>query len=153
MATRRNSVNIIGDKELRKTLKDLGSRGETELRREVKRTLTGISNDYKRNVKKHYKTGDLDSSIKADSRDGWMSGEAGSTVEHSKYIEFGTRSRVIVPKRASVLRFNVGGEWVYAKKVQHPGTRANPGLLKAWLTWMVGNKFADRLRKRFDRIK
>lgn len=37
----------------------------------------------------------------------------------------GTAPHVILPKRARMLRFSVRGRVVYARKVLHPGTRAN----------------------------
>lgn len=47
-------------------------------------------------------------------------------AEHAKYIEGGTKAHVIRPKRARFLRFYVGGNVVYARKVNHPGTAKRP---------------------------
>ena len=41
----------------------------------------------------------------------------------ANFTDAGTRPHIIRPKRASVLRFEVGGDIVFAKKVKHPGTR------------------------------
>ncbi|WP_327415386.1 hypothetical protein [Streptomyces sp. NBC_01233] len=41
------------------------------------------------------------------------------------YVLDGTRPHVIRPRRAKALRFDMGGRTVFAKKVNHPGTRAN----------------------------
>lgn len=41
------------------------------------------------------------------------------------FVLEGTRPHVIRPKRAKALRFEVGGEVVFAQRVRHPGTRAN----------------------------
>ena len=38
----------------------------------------------------------------------------------------GTAPHIIEPKRAKVLRFEVGGQEVFASRVFHPGIRANP---------------------------
>ena len=38
-------------------------------------------------------------------------------------LEYGTRPHEITPKKAKSLRFVVGGKTVYAKHVEHPGTR------------------------------
>lgn len=43
----------------------------------------------------------------------------------------GTRPHLIRPRRASVLRFEVGGRVVFAKLVRHPGTRANDFMRRA----------------------
>jgi len=55
----------------------------------------------------------------------------GSDVEYARMVHDGTRPHVIRPKTANVLRFRVGGRWVYAKVVHHPGTKARPFLDRA----------------------
>lgn len=45
-------------------------------------------------------------------------------VPYAKFLEGGTRPHVIRPKNARVLAFSVGGEQVFAKAVNHPGTPA-----------------------------
>jgi hypothetical protein len=53
--------------------------------------------------------------------------EFGSNVPYAGYVEEGTPPHIIQPRNASVLRFTMrGGETVYARSVNHPGTRANP---------------------------
>lgn len=42
------------------------------------------------------------------------------------YITEGTKAHVIRPVSASVLAFEAGGETVFARYVNHPGTRPNP---------------------------
>lgn len=42
------------------------------------------------------------------------------------FQEFGTRPHVIRPRTATVLRFEINGETVFAKKVNHPGTPKAP---------------------------
>lgn len=43
----------------------------------------------------------------------------------------GTRPHIIRPRNASALMFTVNGRVVFAAKVNHPGTRANPYLLRS----------------------
>lgn len=40
----------------------------------------------------------------------------------------GTRPHIILPRTARALRFESHGKIIYAKKVNHPGTKANPYL-------------------------
>lgn len=47
------------------------------------------------------------------------------------YVHEGTRGHAIEPRTRTVLRFTVGGDVVFARRVQHPGTKANPFLRKA----------------------
>ncbi|WP_327345999.1 hypothetical protein [Streptomyces europaeiscabiei] len=42
-----------------------------------------------------------------------------------RFVLDGTRPHIIRPRRAKALRFDVGGETVFASVVRHPGTRPN----------------------------
>lgn len=55
----------------------------------------------------------------------------GSDVEYAAMVNDGTRPHVIRPKNKQYLKFTVGGRVVYAKVVNHPGTRARPFLDRA----------------------
>lgn len=55
----------------------------------------------------------------------------GSDVEYAQMVHDGTAPHTIRPRRARALRFKIGGRWVYAKVVHHPGTRARPFLDRA----------------------
>ena len=150
MATIKTGATLIGEKELKKTLKDLGVRGEVELRREIKRTAIGVQNNYTKDVKGHSWTGELERSIKSDTPDNWKTAEIGSTVKQAYWLEFGRKA--FSAKGDGYLTFKTrDGAWHKVKKVKE--ARAHPYLLKAFMGWTVGNKFADRLRKRFNRIK
>jgi hypothetical protein len=46
----------------------------------------------------------------------------GAGTEYAATIEFGSSPHFILPRFAKVLKFDVGGETVFAKYVQHPGT-------------------------------
>lgn len=56
---------------------------------------------------------------------------------HAEFVRDGTRPHVIVPVRARVLRFEVGGDVVYAARVNHPGTAPNT-------EWWTDEAFAER---------
>lgn len=47
-------------------------------------------------------------------------------VPYGGFVISGTRPHFIRARTAKALRFTVGGQTVFAKSVQHPGTRANP---------------------------
>ena len=44
---------------------------------------------------------------------------------YGRYVREGTKPHTIYPKNAKALRFTAKGEVVFAKKVNHPGTKAN----------------------------
>lgn len=56
-------------------------------------------------------------------------------VDHpaAHYVMNGTKPHEIRPRNKKVLRFTVGGTVVYARRVDHPGTKPNPFLWKAML--------------------
>lgn len=65
-------------------------------------------------------------------------------ADYGTFVEYGTGTRgefpgaayEIRPKNASVLRFKVGGRWVYARVVHHPGIAAHPYMRPALQTWV-----------------
>lgn len=54
-----------------------------------------------------------------------------STHPASIYVIKGTRPHVIRPRRAKALRFQAGGQTVFAQRVNHPGNAANDFLSQA----------------------
>ena len=51
--------------------------------------------------------------------------EVGSNAPHALVHHEGAKPHVINPTNGRVLRFNVGGMVVYARKVNHPGNKPN----------------------------
>lgn len=47
-------------------------------------------------------------------------------AKHATFIENGTRRHTILPKRGTHLKFKAGGRTVFARKVEHPGTKPRP---------------------------
>lgn len=65
-----------------------------------------------------------------------------STIDGTKYnlgylLENGTSPHTILPKNSNTLVFEINGETIYAKKVNHPGTDAQPHFIPA----LQKNKF------------
>lgn len=75
-------------------------------------------------------TGNLENSISTDIEGSGshsaMSFEVGPTASYGDDVEYGTAPHVILPKHGEFLVFNIGGRRIYARKVNHPGTRAQP---------------------------
>lgn len=64
--------------------------------------------------------------------------KVGPTMPYSAYVEFGTRPHEIRPKSSDgVLRFKVNGNDVYARVVNHPGTKAQPFVRPAFDAWVA----------------
>jgi hypothetical protein len=74
------------------------------------------------------KTGELKRSIGSRvvrSHKGGYSTEVFASAPYALFHHSGTRPHIIRPRNASVLRFEVGGSVVFAKRVWHPGFRGN----------------------------
>lgn len=52
-------------------------------------------------------------------------------VPYAASVHEGARPHVIRPRFARALRFEIGGQVVFARKVNHPGNRPNPFLRNA----------------------
>lgn len=72
------------------------------------------------------RTGRLASSIRREV--GAVEAVIGPRAPYAIHIEYGTRPHEIRPVNSRALRFEIGGQLVFAVRVQHPGTRPNPFL-------------------------
>lgn len=54
-----------------------------------------------------------------------------ATDEASSHLAYGTRAHEIRPKNAAALNFSIAGRTVFAARVQHPGTKADPFMANA----------------------
>lgn len=52
--------------------------------------------------------------------------ELATTKEYAEAVEFGTAPHIIRPVNGKALKFKADGKTIFAKKVNHPGTRAQP---------------------------
>lgn len=77
------------------------------------------------------KNGDLRKKIKFDVSDRQLTGAVISNAEYSAAVEKGTKPHVIRPIKKKVLANPETGE-IFGKKVDHPGTRAQPFMFPAW---------------------
>lgn len=58
--------------------------------------------------------------------EGYSSYRLSDGVEYGVDVEYGTAPHVIKPSSMKALRFKVDGKNVFAKKIMHPGTEAQP---------------------------
>jgi len=78
-----------------------------------------------------------------------------ATAAYAAFVEFGTRAHDIVPRIKKALRFapsgsgrlsgapRSGGPVVFAKRVRHPGTRANPFMERGAQKAVTGSGLKD----------
>jgi len=95
------------------------------------------------------RTGRLRSSIRAEPPRIFSlrgSVKVGSDLEYAGWVNDGTAPHVIRPRNRQVLKFTVGGRTVFAKVVNHPGTRANPFLDRALREVAAARGYSYRIR-------
>jgi len=68
-------------------------------------------------------------------------------ADYGKYVEFGTPPHIIKAKDAKALKFNKNGKAIYATKVNHPGTRAQP-FIRPTLRNDLGGIILDNIERR-----
>lgn len=89
-------------------------------------------------------TGRLRASIKGKASRTWTlrpQYTVSSNVDYAPMVHDGTRPHIIRPRTKQVLKFNVGGQVVFAKVVHHPGTRARPFLDRALAEETAGRNY------------
>jgi hypothetical protein len=125
--------------------------------REVVQGLGFIGRFAKDHVQKHPefrpRTGALQRSVKARvvRTSGGKLLKLGSNKKYAQSIDGGARPHVIRPKRRQFLRFKGrNGQWVFARKVNHPGNKPYKFLYRA--TKAAGRVGERNLRQRLSRI-
>lgn len=92
-------------------------------------------------------TGELRRRIAADFNDDTVTSE----VNYSASVEYGTAPHTIEAKNAKSLRFTSGGKTVFAKKVNHPGTKPQPYMRTA--ARKVQSEIPSIFKKQLDKVK
>lgn len=77
-------------------------------------------------------TASIDSKLLVSVPDAAM-GEMTAKAPYASHVEGGTEPHVILPKNGQFLKFNIGGRTVFARKVNHPGTKPHPFMGQAYL--------------------
>lgn len=109
-------VEIRGLEELRKILSRISETFKKDLIEESINVIWEKAREYA-----PVRTGFLSEHIVKEVEVG--RGRVISQAPYSAYVEFGTRPHIIRPRRARALRFEIGGEVIFARYVRHPGTR------------------------------
>lgn len=169
------SAQILGYKELQKALEQLPKAlSDKVVQKALLEVARPIADQAAANVSQDQ--GKLKKSIKAlpartrrqkaKARQGpmvfvgptWPDGAAGHLVE------FGTKAHTIKPKAGGYLKFEIGGNTIYVRSAEHPGSRRKPFLRPAWdinagrlpteigeRLWVVILKTARTLRKKAEK--
>ena len=123
-------INILGLSRIVTTIQRAGVALPQEFRQAMALTVTDIRRTAQERVP--VKTNHLRQSITTAVSDSPLTGMVMVGAPYGRFIEYGTRPHVILPRRSNVLAFTVGGSLVFAKKVNHPGTKAQPFMWPAF---------------------
>lgn len=137
------TVQIKGLKELRNRLEAIDDLGP--LMRDL--ALSAVAEQKRLSP---VKTGNLRRSINV----GRITDRTAETIaraEYASYVEYGTKAHEIRPRNRRVLRFKVGNRYVYARKVRHPGTRAQPFMIPGAQKAVSGVALQERIVKLWNR--
>lgn len=123
-----------GDYTLRIYRQELANQAGAILTQQVARLERRIVNNASQRAP--VDTGNLRRMIQADPivQTGFkVTGSVTSRANYSAFVHNGTAPHIIRARNAKALRFTIDGRTVFARYVNHPGTRARPFLLNAAL--------------------
>lgn len=129
-------IDTVGVDQARESLRRIGS---TLATRALASTVVEVEEIVERQAARHNDTGALVRSIyKKRIHNGWEIGHDPRVAPHAVFVHWGTglwgpkRAKYpIKPKRKRALRWAVGGAFVFAKGVMHPGIKGDPWLTRA----------------------
>lgn len=123
----RITATSVGGPEVRAALHRLGQ----SPRLAVDRTAEDIEDAIEAEAARHNRSGALVRSIfKRREAGGWFIGHDPNIAPHARFVHWGTRPHLIVPKRKKALRWPSGGRFFFARKVNHPGNRSDAWLVR-----------------------
>lgn len=143
MAGKFISVEVKGMDALLSKIKQLGAQGETIINKSVVETAIEAVSEMQRNTpvktnrlrsSEHFELPETTTYQYSDSKGSIYNGKLyanlpklsvafGTNVDYAADVNYGTKPHTIKPINASALRFKIGGNYVFAKSVKHPGTK------------------------------
>lgn len=114
------------------------------VRRQVKMAVRDIQEEARDNHRFVTRSGMTEKSIMSRVQDNKGTVYLGSDV--AVFQHEGTKSHVIVPRFKTVLRFTANKKFVFTKRVQHPGIKADPFLYNA------ADKMLPAIVSRFENV-
>ncbi len=121
------ALELHQGKELARVFKKAPEIARVEYKKSLERVAAHVTREAQRRapVGKHKGGGNLRQSIKYAPL-GQSAFIVQVNAKYGIYVEKGTKPHVIVPRRKKALAFTVGGKKVVTKRVNHPGTKAQP---------------------------
>lgn len=141
------SVEVKGERQVIGKFKAYQVSKRMGIRRIVMETTTRVESSAISRVAAD--KGNLKKNMGKETYNGGMAGEVYNTSEYGPHVEFGTRPHEIRPKKGKFLSWLKDGKRIFAKKVRHPGTKAQPFLFPSWEEHRPGflSRIKQELRK------
>lgn len=129
------SIKINGLEEFSKSFSTLDAETKKQLQQTMVHATTLVQEEAKRISPGRFRsrTGNLRRSIQRiveSAFRGIIFVDAGA--KYGEYVEHGTRPHLILPKSKKMLAFKSGGRLVFARKVNHPGSKPYPFMKPAF---------------------
>lgn len=122
-------VTVAGTADVKRKLAQLGDRLAQQA---LDATAEDVEEYVGQEAGKHSRDGALFRSVgKERFRGGWLIGHDARVAPHAVFVHWGTRPHVIRPRRKKALRWPGGDAFMFAKKVNHPGYKGDPWLVRA----------------------
>lgn len=123
--------DLAGTDAIRRKLEQIGDALAKRALAETAEEIEGNIGDWAGRHTKPGGTGALFRSIVARPLgDGsqWEIGHDLQAAPHALFVHWGTKPHKIKPKNKKMLRFPVGGQFAFAREVNHPGYKGDPWL-------------------------
>ena len=143
------SVDVIGDKEIQRALKNLSVEKSRKVKGEVYASGIDVQREARERLRERgtWDLGNLANSILVDRTEGGMVSEIGPTAPYGHYVEYGTKPHFPPPDALEgwAKRHGFDSAWPICKAIAKRGLKAKPYLFPAWLA--VKDKFWKRIKE------
>ena len=143
---------VIEVTHLNETIEFLNNLDKEYQKEIIRETTQDLYENVKELAKNHIDTGTLEKNIRHEysddegevriCNDGMMVDWNGKKLNYALFVIFGSKPHTITPKKKKALRWEGLNDFVFAKKVSHPGYKGDDFLYKALL------KTLDNLRSK-----
>jgi len=142
-------IDVIGEKELDRALKNLSTEKSKKVKGEVYASALDIQREAKQRLRtlKAWDTGNLANTVIVERSPDGMIAEVGPTAPYGVYIEHGARPHFppLDALEGWAKRHGFSSAWPICKVISERGLPARPFLFPAWLA--VKDKFFNKLRE------
>ncbi len=147
------TVDVIGEKEILRALKNLSTEKERRVKGEVYASGVDVQREAKEKLREMgtWDLGNLANSIFVDLKDGGMAAEVGPEAPYGPYIEYGTKPHFPPPDALEgwAKRHGFDSAWPICIAISKRGLPARPFMFPAWLA--IKDLFWKKIKEILER--